>query len=258
MSDHPSCIDISHWQGFPDFTEIAARGIVACILKATEGTSYVDPNRAHNFIAARDAGIACCTYHWIKPGNARAQMEFYLGTVDPVGGERVVIDYEEDGCTLDDLHEAIATLRADPRGLKVTVYSGGLLKQQLGASRDALLAEHTDLWLAQYTGGNPSWPDGTYPNWTLWQYSQTGSVDGVNDTHCDLSRFDGTNAELVKWISPAGAAPPQPRSEPAETVTVDITAPGSVAVRVCVNGSEVAGRTGSRRRLLIPRGPDLC
>jgi lysozyme len=106
-----ACIDISHWQGFPDFRQVYDDGV--------EGTSYIDPNRAINFIAATEAGIACCTYHWIKPGRAREQMEFYLSVVDPVAGERMVIDYEEDGLVLDDLYEAIEVLKADPRGLQV-------------------------------------------------------------------------------------------------------------------------------------------
>src|ERR1700747_3726311 len=100
----PACIDISHWQNFPDFEKVRAAGVVACIMKATEGTSYVDPNRAQNYINANQVGIACCTYHWLKPGNAKEQIQFYLDTIDPVPGERMVIDYEEDGCTLDDLH----------------------------------------------------------------------------------------------------------------------------------------------------------
>lgn len=219
------CIDISHWQGFPDFEEVAQTGVVACILKATEGTSYIDPNRVTNFLNASAAGIACSTYHWIKPGNAEAQMQFYLDTLNPVQGERLVIDYEEPGCTLDDLHEAVSTLLDDPRNLKVTIYSGHLLKDQLGDSCDDLLHDHTDLWLAQYTSGEPSWPQGTYDNWTLWQYSDTGEVEGINDTFVDLNHYNGNVEQLVHWIAPS-----QPMTKPTQP---------------------------RRRRLLIPRGPDL-
>ena len=55
--------------------------------------------------------------------------------------------------------------------LQVTVYSGHLLKEQLNGTKNELLAEHTDLWLAQYTAGTPTWSQGTYPKWTMWQYS---------------------------------------------------------------------------------------
>jgi lysozyme len=251
MSDHPACIDISHWQGFPDFEAVAAAGVVACIMKATEGTSYIDPNRADNFIAATEAGIACCTYHWIKPGNASEQIQFYLSVVDPVSGERMVIDYEADGCMLGDLKEAVAVLKADPRGLQVTVYSGHLLKEQLNGNHDAFLAENTDLWLAQYTSGEPSWPTGTYEHWTLWQYSESGRVDGIDDSYVDLNRFDGSDDELVKWISPAGRILPPRPPRPIESVDAAISATKGVDVNV--NGNGV--RTRRRRRRRLTRAP---
>ncbi|MFH0298369.1 glycoside hydrolase family 25 protein [Bradyrhizobium sp. 31Argb] len=256
MSEQPSCIDISHWQGFPDFDAVRASGVVACIMKATEGTSYTDPNRATNFIAATEAGIACCTYHWIKPGDAAAQMQFYLSIVDPVEGERMVIDYEEDGCTLDDLHEAVQTLLDDPRDLQVTVYSGHLLKEQLGDDCDAFLRDNTDLWLAQYTSGTLSWPSNTYPHWTLWQYSENGTIDGIDDTYVDLNEFNGDDEKLVSWISPAGRKPTPPTPPPREKVDISIAVSGDVAVTVTVNGDPVPTRR-RRRRLLIPRGADL-
>lgn len=256
MSEHVSCIDISHWQGFPDFEQVRASGVVACIMKATEGTSYIDPNRAQNFIAARDAGIQCCTYHWLKPGDARAQMQFYLSVVDPVVGERMVIDYEEDGCALDGLREAVQALLDDPRGLQITVYSGHLLKQQLGSDHDPFLADNTDLWLAQYTTGTPSWPDGTYPHWTLWQYAENGTIPGIDDTYVDLNHFDGDDAKLVQWISPSGSRPPEPTPPPSEKVEVSIVTSGDVGVAVTVNGETVPTRR-RRPRILLPRRADL-
>lgn len=231
MSD-VKCIDISHWQNFPDFTKVKAAGVIAMIHKATEGSSYVDPNRAQNISNAIKAGIQCCTYHWLKPGDATDQMRFYLKTVDPVPGERVVIDYEEDGCTLDDLHEAVAFLLDDSRLLQVTVYSGHLLKEQLDNDYDEMLANNTDLWLAQYTTGTPTWSDETYPAWTLWQYSESGSVDGIDGSLVDLNRFNGSDAELLAWISSAGA---KPMPIPAQ---IDITVIGDVVVSI--NGRVVA------------------
>ena len=255
MADKVSCIDISHWQGFPDFEEVASEGVVACIMKATEGTSYVDPNRAKNYINATAAGIACCTYHWIKPGNPNGQMEFYLKTVDPVPGERMVIDYEEDGCDLGDLIDAVKYLKNDPRGLQVTVYSGHLLKEQLGSSCNTYLRDNTDLWLAQYTSGTPSWPSGTYENWTLWQYSETGVISGIDDSNVDLNTYEGSNDDLVKWISPKGSTPTPKPPIPTEVVTVAISAPSWVKVNVTVN-DQPAARRGHRSRIFQKRGPD--
>jgi len=240
MTDIPKCIDISHWQGFPDFGKLKAAGVIACIMKATEGTEYVDPNRSVNYKNARRAGLKCCTYHWLKPGNATAQMAFYLKTIDPVQGERMIIDYEEEGCTLADLHEAVNVLIADPRGLQVTVYSGHLLKQQLGDNHDPLLADHTDLWLAQYTTGKPSWPSGTYRSYSLWQYSEKGALDGIDGVAVDFNRFNGSDENLLKWIGPAVAQPkPQPPSVVDEFVEIDIKVSDGVKVTIKVNGEAV-------------------
>jgi lysozyme len=239
MSDHPKCIDISHWQGFPNFAEVEAAGVIAMIHKATEGVSYVDPNRSKNCSAAIAQGIAVATYHWLSPGvDPVAQMKFYLKTVDPVIGERVVIDYEEDGCTLDELKAAVQALLDDPRDLQITVYSGHLLKEQLGSKHDAFLADNTDLWLAQYTTGTPTWPNGTYPTWMLWQYSESGIVDGIDGSKVDLNRFVGSDADLLAWISPAGGAPPFPQPGEKE-VAIDITVPDGVTVSITINGVDV-------------------
>jgi len=255
MSEVVKCIDISHWQDFPNFSEVADAGVIAMIHKATEGTSYVDPNRATNINNATKAGIVCCTYHWIKPGNATKQMEFYLSTVDPVPGERMVIDYEENGCKLDDLLEAVEVLTNDPRDLQVTVYSGHLLKEQLNGDCNEFLANNTDLWLAQYTTGEPSWSTGTYENWTLWQYSESGEIDGISGSLVDLNRFAGSDAELIRWISPAGETPPKPQPKPPvkpkEEVLVAVTASDNVRVTISLNG-----KPAQRQKICFRRGPD--
>jgi lysozyme len=255
MSEIPVCIDISHHQGFPNFTEVRAAGVLGMIHKATEGSTFVDQNRAENCSNAEKAGIAISTYHWLKPGDAKPQMEFYLATVDPVRGERVVIDYEEDGCTLTMLKDAVQALLDYKHDLKITVYSGHLLKEQLDSEHDAFLHDNTDLWLAQYTTGTPSWPTGTYPEgWKLWQYSETGQVPGIDDAYVDFNDFNGGSTEFIKWISPTGSpTPPKPpRPKPTEApVTVNVQS-DSARVIVSVNGKVLV----PYRRLMM-RGPDI-
>jgi lysozyme len=252
----PVCIDISHHQGYPNFDEVRAAGVLGMIHKATEGTTFIDDARAENCANAIKAGIAISTYHWLKPGDARSQIEFYLSVVDPVEGERVVIDYEEDGCTLAMLKEAVQALLDYNLGLQITVYSGHLLKEQLGDDCDEFLAQTTDLWLAQYASPSRiSWPSGTYPQWKLWQYSESGSIAGIDDGYVDLDNYNGSAAEFLTWINPKGGFPmPVPPPEPSATVNVAIDAPDSVAVRVSING-----RTLRRHRALRPvkHRPDI-
>lgn len=253
MSNVPVCIDISHHQGHCDMNEVAASGVRGIIHKATEGTSFVDSKRAENCVNAKKVGLGISTYHWLSPGSdSTAQMEFYLATIDPARGERVVIDYEQDGCTLAMLHDAVAALLDYGGDLRITVYSGHLLKEQLNGDCDDFLREHTDLWLAQYTTGQPSWPDGTFDAWTLWQYSENGTIPGIDDAYVDLNNFNGSEEQFLAWITPMGDTPPTPPPLPSPTrqlVTVDITSPDGIEVKVTINGA-------ARRRQIL-RGPDL-
>ncbi len=257
MSDVPVCIDISHWQDFPDFDEVRAAGVLGVIHKATEGTSYVDPNRATNCENALKAGLAVSTYFWIKPGDGRAQAEFYLQTTDPEPGERVVIDYEEDGCSLTTLRDAVQALLDYGDDLQITVYSGHLLKEQLGDECDEFLRDNTDLWLAQYTSDEDdiSWPSGTYDQWTLWQYSETGTIPGIDDNYVDLNRYNGDDDDFLEWIMPAGQVPPPiPQPTPSkDVVAVAITVPEGVKVTIRVNGA--AHKVNELRP--VKRSPDI-
>lgn len=262
----PVAIDISHWQNFPDFDEVAAAGIKGMIHKVSEGTSYIDPNREENCSNAKKAGLAIATYFWIKPGDGRAQAEFYLSVLDPVPGERVVIDYEESGCSLTTLYDVVQALLDYKDDLQITVYSGHLLKEQLGSKRDDFLAEHTDLWLAEYqsksTIDDISWSDETYPQWALHQYSETGTIPGVDGSYVDLNRYNGSDEEFMKWILPAGASPPKPPTPPTpddkSIVSVAITAPENVKVNVKINDQLIKPRQGLLRALrAVRRGPDI-
>jgi GH25 family lysozyme M1 (1,4-beta-N-acetylmuramidase) len=257
MSDVPVCIDISHHQGYPDFDEVRRAGVLGMIHKATEGSSFIDDARAENCYNALQAGLAISTYFWLKPGDGRAQAEFYLSVVDPQPGERCVIDYEEAGCTLTTLRDSVQALLDYKRDLQITVYSGHLLKEQLGDDHDNFLAKHTDLWLAQYTSdeANISWPSGTYPQWSLWQYSESGTIPGIDGCYVDLDNFNGNEAAFLKWINPKGGFPmPVPPPEPREMVNVAVTAPDNISVLVTINGHTVRAHRILRR---AKRGPDV-
>lgn len=188
--------------------------------------------------------MAVSTYFWIKPGDGASQAEFYLSVLDPCVGERVVIDYEENGCSLTTLKNAVQALLDYGNNLKITVYSGHLLKEALNGQHDSFLAANTDLWLAQYTTQDKiSWPEATYPQWSLWQYSETGTIPGIDDNYVDLNNFNGTEKEFLKWILPAEGSEPMPMPQPDEARAVRREA------------RRVARRT--TQRVLHRRGPDL-
>jgi len=234
----PIFVDLSHWNPTPDWQKLKAGGVTGVILKATEGTSYVDPTFAERYAAALDAGLATASYHFLKAGGIPQQMDLFLDTVQPRPGERMCIDHEDDA-SLKELEQAVTTLQSDSRDIQVTVYSGHLIKDQCGSKANAVLAT-TSLWLAQYTSAaSPTWPAQIWPDWSLWQYTDKATVAGIGQP-VDGNRFNGSDANALKWLNPANAAPaPVPVPDNVVDVLISVQTSPGLTVAVLVNGEQV-------------------
>jgi lysozyme len=235
---NPVVVDLSHWNPTPDWAALKANGTVGVIHKATEGSGSVDATLFPRAADAIKAGLKWSTYHFLRPGNMKQQMDFYLKTVNPVQGERVCLDHEDSGVSLNDLKEAVDILCADSRNLQVALYSGHVIKEQLGSKTDEFLAAHTSLWLSHYTTGTPSWPKQVWPQWSLWQYTDAASYVGIS-AKCDGNKWNGSPEALLTWFGPASSEPvPQPKPQ----ILVAISGPfqsGAFEWKLTVNGEPV-------------------
>jgi len=174
----------------------------------------------------------------MRPGSTFAQMDHYLAVVDPVEGERMVLDHEDAGVSLSQLEEAVDNLLSLRPDVNVSIYSGHLIKEQLSGKKSDYLAAHTSLWIAQYTtAAAPSWPTATWPQWSLWQFTDKASVEGCPKP-VDGNRWNGDEQSLLKWFDPSTeVAAPIPDTE---TVAIDIQTPEGVEISVSVNGKRVS------------------
>lgn len=238
-------VDLSHWNPTPDWRALKAGGIVGVILKATEGQTYVDKTFHGRSRAARDAGLAVSSYHFLHKGSIEAQMAHYLAAVQPRPGERLCIDHEKDA-SLAELERAVQFLRDRAPDCQLTIYSGHLIKEQLGSKKSAILAENTSLWIAHYTTASaPTWPKETWPAWSLWQFTDKANVAGISKP-VDGNRFNGNAASAIRWLGPAVQEPvdpvepqlPEPTPE-AKVVIVSVQASPGVGVQVVVNGEVI-------------------
>lgn len=236
---NPIVIDISHWQPEPDFKKVKSGGTVGVIFKATEGTKYTDPTFYPRRAAALSAGLSVSSYHFLKAGNIKAQMDYYLKVVEPSPGERLCIDHEEKA-TLAELEQAVEYLWSN--GCRnITIYSGHLIKSQLGTKISKTLAEKTSLWIAHYTtASKPTWPTQVWPYWSLWQYTDKGAMAGINGD-VDANKWNGDPAAIPGWFNSDNVVTsPKPEPKPSDdvTVTVDIVAPEGVTLEVTLNGKK--------------------
>jgi len=201
-------VDISHHNGNPDFAQAAAAGIVGVIHKATQGTGFTDSKYLTNRQKALDAGLLWGAYHFGTGGNGVAQADFFLTTVNPGPDTLLVLDFEPNtqGATMSlDQARAFVTEVNAKLGRFPGLYSGNLIKEQLGNKTDPILAQ-CFFWLAQY-GPNAVVPP-NWPTWTLWQYTdgnlgpQPHTVPGIGA--CDRDKFNGDLDALKElWGAPA-------------------------------------------------------
>lgn len=198
-------IDISHHQDSADFALAKASGVVGVIHKATEGSSNIDGRYTQRHQQAEAAGLLWGAYHFLRPGNMQQQAQHFI-SVTGINLDVYVADHEDPGVSLSDLKAFLREVQKLTGKQQLVIYSGHLLKDQL-SGRDDELAQHR-LWLAQYTSGTPSWETATWPQWWLWQYTDSGSVPGITPP-TDCNKYDGTTAELIdEWTS--GGEPPAP------------------------------------------------
>jgi lysozyme len=195
-------IDLSHWQATVDFAKAKSAGITAVILKATQGSRWIDATFHSRFAAAMAAGLLVGAYHFLDNSPPRLQVEHFLLVAE--GCPVLALDAEPNGMgdtvTVAQTAEAAARLHMATTRLPL-VYTGRYGPDKRGSGFPNSVLSRCPLWLPAYSS-RPICPPG-WSKWTLWQHTDgtVGSdavpVPGVG--RCDRSRFAGTVAELAAW-----------------------------------------------------------
>jgi lysozyme len=205
-------IDISHHNGNVDLNKAKASGILGVIHKATQGIGIFDSRYGANRQQAQAAGLLWGAYHFGTKANGPAQADFFLSKANADDQTLLVLDYEPNGnstMTLDQARAFVSRVKA-VTGRFPGLYSGNLIKEQLGGQPVDPILSQCFLWLAQYANQPNNIPP-TWLSWTLWQYTDgvagpgPHSVDGIGP--CDRDQFNGTVEQLQKlWRVAADAA----------------------------------------------------
>jgi GH25 family lysozyme M1 (1,4-beta-N-acetylmuramidase) len=194
--------DVSHWQGTVDFAKAKANGYSFVYLKATQGSTYTDTMFSTNVSKAKAAGLPVGAYHYAKPtapynaNEAVAQAKYFVNAMKNAGltnyGDIMpVLDLEEPIdpgiLTPNELAKwawAFVSTVQSLTGRKVMFYTGTWFIEQNNGFDTAL--SDLPLWIADYRTTITSPPNcGGWTNWTIWQYSDKGTVPGVSSA-CDV------------------------------------------------------------------------
>ena len=165
-------VDVSHFDGTPDWAAARRDGITFAIIKATEGTTFVDNHFAANWANTGANGIVRGAYHFFRPkSDPVAQADFFVGVAgSPKSGDLPpVIDLEvTDGLTAAQVAAGARTF------LQRVQQKTGRVPMIYTSVRvfNSLLKKPPDfnpypLWIANWNVRCPNIPN---PPWTRWTF----------------------------------------------------------------------------------------
>lgn len=184
-------IDVSGWQGNIDYSEVASSGIEIVYMKASEGTSFVDPYFNQNYTNAKANGLKVGFYHYLTArsnSEAVAEANFFVSTISGMTPDcRLAMDFESFGnLSAEEINEIGLTFMQTVESLsgkEMVIYSDTSNASNIFGGG----LTNYPLWVAQYEVEEPT-PNGNWNNWVGWQYTDAGEISGING-YVDRDRF---------------------------------------------------------------------
>ncbi|WP_181788621.1 GH25 family lysozyme [Streptomyces phytophilus] len=213
-------IDVSHYQGSINWGAVKSAGIQFAWIKATEGTTYKDPQFSANYLGAYNNQVIRGAYHFARPASSSgaAQANFFADN----GGA-----WSADNLTLPGVLDIENGSSSQCHGLSQvamrTWITDFYTTYKARTSRDVVIyttaswwnactggwsgmSDKSPLWVAHWTTGSPSIPSG-FPFWTVWQYTDSGNIGGISPV--DRDKFNGTRDRLLALANNTSLAAPR-------------------------------------------------
>ncbi|WP_190824693.1 glycoside hydrolase family 25 protein [Saccharopolyspora pogona] len=208
-------IDISRYQAGIDLDKARAEGFDFVLIKATQGSSWVDPQFARNLAAARAAGLLHAAYHYQEGSVSAAAQADHIARVVPQDCP-VILDVEKGGGPAALTRDLTQRLR-DKGYLLPLLYLPEWYWRELGRPS---LAGLPPLWYSRYPSNragsasevyarNQTWLDGLWGGYgglsvAVLQFTDQGRVAGRSPVDCNA--FRGTREQLAALLGGSGGA----------------------------------------------------
>lgn len=214
-------IDIASYQGELNLDNITYDFV--CI-KATEGTSYVNPYCDEHYQEAKAAGKKLAVYHFAGYGNAEDEANYFVDNCEGYIGEAIfVLDWE--GSFVGDVGWAQDFLSCvkDRIGSVPAIYMSESVENAYDWS-PVVAADH-GLWLAKYSdyeidnnydmtnaGQSPNCVH--WPFYFMWQWTSKGHLTGyAGDLDCDIAYLDAAGWDRYSGAHEVPLPEPTPTPE---------------------------------------------
>ncbi len=176
-------IDVSNWQRNINFTAVKNYGVDVVYIKSSEGRNFIDPYLETNYQKAKANGLKIGFYHYVTARTvvqAREQALFFAKVISGKQVDcRLAMDFENFGNL--SVTEINNISKAFLETLENTTNSTPVIYSNAYSARAIFSAQLTKypLWVANYLVRNPS-SNGKWATWVGWQYTSTGTVNGIS------------------------------------------------------------------------------
>ena len=198
-------IDISSWQGNVNFSAVKNSGIDIVYIKSSEGTTYINPYFESSYSNAKANGLKVGFYHYVRARSTQQAINEANFFARVVSGKQVdcklAMDFENFGnLSVNQINEIS---KAFLETLEKATNSQPIIYSNVFSTRTIFSTELTiyPLWIANYGVSVPG-SNGKWNSWVGWQYTSTGTVDGVSG-YVDRNQF--TDGVLLSSTSPLPA-----------------------------------------------------
>ncbi len=195
-------VDVSSYQGEIDWNELSKQKIDFAYIKATEGSSHVDPYFLDNWNNSKETKLCIGAYHFFSFESAgEDQAKNVIGTVDKRDNMLpIVIDVEYYGNFKTESDIDVSKIKKELRSMIDCLAEKYGTKPVIYVSSDTyntiVKDEFTDcpLWYRSVYTSVPKDID-----WTFWQYSNRHVLSGYKgkEKFIDMNTFKGTKEELL-------------------------------------------------------------
>lgn len=195
-------IDISHYQGDVDWDQLQNAMIEKCpirfiVMKATEGSSKIDPSFKYNFKQALEYGYIRGAYHfWSNRSSARQQAYFFLNNVPLESGDLppvLDVEHKPKDKSVEDFQQDILTwlhIVEDKYHVKPIIYTYYKFKKQY---LDTPVFDDYPYWIAHYYVDKIEYQG----EWKFWQHTDAGKLPGIKG-YVDFNIYNGSFYDLKK------------------------------------------------------------
>lgn len=237
-------IDVSSYQT----STFDTAGLAFCIVKATESTSYVNPEYTAQVAHARGAGLVIGHYHYATGTDSEAEVTYFAAHAAVQPGDIIALDWEETSVTPAARDAWLLVAKARFPHNRVVLYCSVNFWQTLDTEHYAA----DGLWVADYSA--PAGSPRIAQPWVFHQYSSANGMDH------NVAAFS-SKAALSTWCNGLMPAPVAPTEEddmstPAVNGWVGITWPTGTKHVVQVGFDTMGGNQPKLRVVLyLPTGP---